>query len=220
MNKYKLTFWVSLLIFSASWAQDTLVVPDDDEPKAIIQLSGIIRNDSLEALPFSTIAVLNTGRGTASDFWGYFSIAVNAGDTIQFSSVGFKKSTYIVPALEDGTHIDHDVKLLSDTIMLAEATVFPWTTYDQFLQAVVDLDLADEDMDNARRNIQLMQRQLISDEYQADASLNYKYYMQQKQQQAYTAGQYPSVSLLNPFAWAQFFQALKEGLFKNKKKAY
>ncbi|MCF8373499.1 MAG: carboxypeptidase-like regulatory domain-containing protein [Bacteroidales bacterium] len=219
MSKYLIVLLV--VVFTANYlsAQDTLnVEPEND--KDIIQLYGVIRNDSLKSIPFSTIAVLNTGRGTASDFWGYFSIAVNSGDTIQFSSVGFKRQLYIVPNGLEGTHQGHDVMLETDTIMLAEATVFPWSTYDQFLQAVVDLELADEDMENARRNIQLMQRQMIDDEYQVDASLNYKYFMGQKYNDAYTAGQFPSVSLLNPFAWAQFFQALKSGLFKSKKKIY
>lgn len=219
MGKYLIVFLLVLFLTDFLSAQDTLIAQPGND-KDIIQLYGVIRNDSLKSLPFSTIAVLNNNRGVASDFWGYFSIAVNSGDTIQFSSVGFKKQLYIVPKGLEGTHQGHDVVLETDTVMLAEATVFPWSTYDQFLHAVVDLELADEDMENARRNIQLMQQQMISDEYQVDASLNYKYFMDQKYNAAYTAGQFPSVSLLNPFAWAQFFQALKSGMFKGKKKIY
>ncbi len=219
MKKYILIILICYISADFIFGQD-IQTPTPIQNKDIIQLSGVVRNDSLKSLPFSTIAVINTGRGTASDFWGYFSIAVHSGDTIQFSSVGFKKQVYVVPAGLEGTHQSHDVVLITDTIMLAEATVFPWSTYDQFLKAVIDLELADEDMENARKNIKMMQRQLIDDVYQVDASLNYKYYMNQKYNQAYTAGQFQSVSLLNPFAWAQFFKALKDGLFKSKKKIY
>ena len=219
MSKILILLLVFIFVGENIHAQDTISnSPDGD--KDIIQLSGIVRNDSLDVLPFSTIAVLNTGRGTCSDFWGYFSIAVHSGDTIQFSSVGYKKNIYVVPKGLEGTHQGHDIVLYADTFMLAEAVVFPWSTYDQFLQAVVDLELADEDMENARRNIKLMQRQLIDDVYQADASLNYKYYMNQKYAENYTAGQFQSISLLNPFAWAQFFQALKSGMFKSDSKIY
>ncbi|MEA3443720.1 MAG: carboxypeptidase-like regulatory domain-containing protein [Bacteroidota bacterium] len=219
MSKYFLVLIVFLFSTELIFGQDTINIPQYKD-KEIIQLSGVIRNDSTEALPFTTIAVLKTGRGTAADFWGYFSIAVHSGDTIRFSSVGYKSLNYIVPVSHEGKHQSKDVILHRDTVMLDEAVVFPWSTYDQFLKAVVELELADEDMKNARKNIKIMQRQMIADEYQVDASLNYKYYMKEQYNKAYTAGQYPSVSLLNPFSWAQFFKALKSGDFKSKKKIY
>ncbi len=219
MNKYYFVLMACILVSGVIYSQEEKPT-QQPKYKEIIQLSGIIRNDSLQALPFTTVAILNTGRGTTSDFWGYYSLAIHSGDTIQFSSVGYKKQVYVVPDGIEGTHQSYDVFLVTDTILLDEAVVFPWSTYDQFLKAVVELELADEEMENARRNIKMMQRQLIADEYQVDASLNYKYYMDQKYNQAYTAGQFPSVSLLNPFAWAQFFEALKSGLFKSKKKIY
>ena len=211
MRKSVLSALIILFTYSVLFSQDD---------KDIIQLSGVIRNDSLKTLPFATVSIVNANRGAISDFWGYYSVAIYPDDTIQFSSVGYKKQFLVLPDSLKGTSYSFDVDLVTDTIFLQEMVVFPWRTYDQFLKAVVELDLPEDDMDRARKNIALIQEQLISEEYQADASLNYKYYMNQKYSQAYTAGQYPSVSLLNPLAWAQFFEALKTGLFKNKKKIY
>ena len=50
-----------------------------------------------------------------------------------------------------------------------------------------------------------------------DASLNYKYSMQQYQSKLYYAGQLPPNNLLNPIAWAKFIKAWKNGDFKKKK---
>lgn len=186
--------------------------------KTIIQLSGIIRNDSLQTLPFASIVVPNRSQGTVSDFWGYFSIAVYPNDTVRFSSIGYKSYSFVFPTDFVDKEFDLNIYLEEDTIFLSETVVFPWTSYDQFLKAVVALELQDEEMERARKNIALMQKQIFSQEYQVDASLNYKYYMSEKANQAYTAGQLPTISLLNPFAWAQFFEALKSGLFSSKKK--
>lgn len=188
------------------------------QKKTIIQLSGIIRNDSLQTLPFASIVVPNRNQGTVSDFWGYFSIAVYPEDTIRFSSIGYKTYSFVFPDDFIDKEFDLNIYLEEDTVFLSETVVFPWTSYDQFLKAVVALELQDEEMERARKNIALMQKQIFSQEYQVDASLNYKYYMSEKANQAYTAGQLPTISLLNPFAWAQFFEALKSGLFSSKKK--
>lgn len=45
---------------------------------------------------------------------------------------------------------------------------------------------------------------------------NYRYAMQQYLTKVYTAGQYPTISLLNPIAWAQFIDAWRKGKFKKK----
>ncbi len=212
MYKYILVITILILSVTTAFSQQ--------EDKNVIQLSGVIRNDSLKTLPFVTISVENSSRGAVSDFWGYYSIPVYPNDTLIFSSIGYSSYRYVLPADLEGNNYSKEVVLTTDTVFLKETVVFPWHTYDQFLKAVVELDLPEDDMERARKNIATIQRQLISSEYQADASLNYKYIMNQKYNQAYTAGQYPSVSLLNPFAWAQFFEALKSGLFKSKKKVY
>jgi hypothetical protein len=51
-----------------------------------------------------------------------------------------------------------------------------------------------------------------------EASLSYKYTMQQYQSKLYYAGQLPPNNLLNPIAWSKFIKAWKNGDFKNKKK--
>ena len=49
-----------------------------------------------------------------------------------------------------------------------------------------------------------------------DAQSNYRYAMQQYLTKVYTAGQYPTISLLNPIAWAQFIDAWRKGKLKIK----
>jgi hypothetical protein len=47
-------------------------------------------------------------------------------------------------------------------------------------------------------------------------SMNFKNQMALKQAQLYYNGQAPPITVLNPFAWAQFIKAWREGKFKRK----
>ncbi len=55
-----------------------------------------------------------------------------------------------------------------------------------------------------------------AEELPMDGSLNYKHSMDKIISQNYYAGQLQPITILNPFAWAKFIKAWKEGKFKRK----
>ena len=66
---------------------------------SVVQLYGVVMTaDSLKAIPLASIVVNNKGRGTITNNDGVFSIAVNKGETITFSCVGFKNRNIVIPA--------------------------------------------------------------------------------------------------------------------------
>ncbi len=63
-----------------------------------VQLTGLlVSTDSLLTIPFANVLIKNQQKGTISDFYGYFSIVAEKGDTIVFSCLGYKKESYVVP---------------------------------------------------------------------------------------------------------------------------
>ena len=68
-------------------------------------------------------------------------------------------------------------------------------------------------MDNARRNIALLKTQIIMDETPS-ARANFQHILNQQYRQTFNMGVYPTYTIYNAFAWAQFFAALKRGDFK------
>ena len=94
--------------------------------------------------------------------------------------------------------------------------VYPWPTKEQFKQAFIRLKLPDDDLARAERNMVRADIKERAMGMTMDASLNYKYTMQQYQSKLYYAGQLPPNNLLNPIAWAKFIQAWKNGDFKKK----
>jgi hypothetical protein len=49
-----------------------------------------------------------------------------------------------------------------------------------------------------------------------DAQMNYNKFIQDQTSKLYYFGQQQPFSIFNPFAWAQFIKAWKEGKFKRK----
>lgn len=192
------------------WAQgDTLDVP------AVVQVSGmVVTGDSLTPLPFATVYRVRDERGTMTDVRGFFSMPALEGDTIRVSSVGYIGNAFVVPAQAAEARFRVVQPLQRDTVVLDEAFIYPWPTRERFRTDFLALDVALDaySLGNQRLNdLDAFDRLVnIGD----DAQGAYAARMQQQAIQAGQLGQVPTVSLLNPVAWAQFFQALRNGDLK------
>ena len=128
----KITF-VTLLIllgFSLVKAQN-----NKREPGDLLQFSGVVvSGDSLQPVPFTAITIKGTYRGTLSDYYGFFSFVAQEGDTIEFSVLGFQKSTYILPDSLDGSRYSIIQVLNQDTVMLPTTVIYPWPTKEQIYE--------------------------------------------------------------------------------------
>lgn len=183
----------------------------------LIQFSGVIVSaDSLYPIPYTSIMVHNTSRGTISDFYGFFTLVAREKDTIEFRAIGYTPVRFIIPEnLADGRYSLIQV-LKRDTITLKTVDIYPWPTREQFKTAFMNLELPDNDLIRAQKNID--PANLPPPPIGADPYLSYKYGMQQQQTRMYYAGQAQTISLLNPLAWAKFVDSWRSGAFKNKDK--
>jgi hypothetical protein len=181
-----------------------------------VQVTGLIKNAiTKEPVNFVNI-IINEKLGTSSDNIGRFSIITKKNDTILFSAVGFKKQIYRVPDTTDEKIIYLDVMMLPDTISIRSVDIYPWATYEDFKMAFLNLRLPDDEIKNAEKNIEIVKNNLRHDQ-KPDASISYKNAIKNYNEAAFNKGiLYPTNSLLNPFAWYRFFQAIKNGDFKQK----
>jgi hypothetical protein len=179
----------------------------------LIQFSGVIRNLKNENIPDVNIINIHQKAGTTSNEKGMFSFIVGPSDSILFRAVGYKNTLVIIPDSLDYAHYPRDVYMLGDTIHFAELKIFPWKTYDEFRVAFLRLEIQEDDMQRAQKNIAIIKAQLNMD-FEPDADLSYRYAMQQQYDKIYYAGQFPSMPIFNPLNWAKFFTAIKNGDFK------
>lgn len=184
----------------------------------LIQFSGItITNDSLTAVPYTKIIIKNTNRGTSSDVMGYFSFVAHKSDTILFIALGFKKSSFIIPDTITKSRYSLIQLMIGDTLTLPAAYIFPWPTLDDFKRAFLAAKVPDDDLERARKNLDGDQIMLRARDYPMDASMNYNNYIENQTSKLYYFGQQQPFNIFNPFAWAKFIKAWKDGEFKRKK---
>lgn len=198
-----------MLLFAFPWLN-----AQSDERK-YIQIDGMTADERGFIVPDVSIYSKHLRRGAASDHRGIFSIISTPGDTVFFSSIGYKPTLLTIPVTATGDHYTTDVILVTDTIQIGEVLVLPWKTYSEFKRAVLeDNKPKDPLMENMEYNLAMLQQQIWSDT-RPTAGEAYRYTMQQMSDQLYTKGQNPYNNLLNPFAWQKFVQGVKSGMLKN-----
>lgn len=182
---------------------------------SLLQFSGLIlTSDSLKAIPNTNIYVPNTRRGTVSNAQGFFSLVVRPGDTVIFSNLGFKRVKYGVPMDIENERYSVVQLMTRDTVYLDPTVVYPWPSPEQFREAFLSLNVPDDKLERARKNLEREKLKELGEAMGQDPNESLDQYARNEAYKNYYYGQAPPIQLLNPFAWAQFFKAWKDGLFK------
>jgi hypothetical protein len=192
--------------------QKTNQTANSSKSKDLIQFSGVVvGSDSLAPVPYASIIVKHSSRGTISDYFGYFSFVAKKKDTLEFSAIGFTSTFFIIPDTLT-SNIYSLIQVLHSDTLLKVVNIFPWPSKEQFKQAFLNLNMTDKDLSYATKNLERAALKEQMTGMAADASLNYRY----SQSQIYYAGQQPTNNLLNPIAWAKFIKSWKNGDFNKK----
>jgi hypothetical protein len=217
VKKY-LAISLLLLIFSGqSFSQKKDPVQNQRKEPKVIQFSGYAMTaDSLMGVPFAHITVQGRGRVATAGPDGFFSFASLEGDTLFFTSVGFKPSVYIIPANLQSDKFSV-IQLMSKTsIYLRETVIFPWRRED-FHQVFLDTHPPEDDLDRARRNLDRERLAAIGEKLEHDGGELASQSLRNSSANKYYYGQTPPQNIFNPLAWAEFIRAWKNGDFKKKK---
>lgn len=178
----------------------------------LIQFSGVlVSSDSLDQVSYASVIDKTTGKGTMSDYYGYFSFVTRPGDTILFNAFGYKTSSYIVP--DTLTEVRYSIihVMTPDTLLLPEVDVYPWPSREEFARAFVEMDPYDDALRRAQRQLSGESLAFIASRVPTDGKLAYNWQTEQRQTQIYTQGQAPVNNLLNPAAWGKFIESWKNG---------
>lgn len=183
------------------------------EEKKIIQFAGVVIDHQTEqGIPGVHIFAPEGGRGTTSNPYGYFSMAVLEGDSMLISAVSFEKETIKIPVLpKDRYNFTVVITLKSDTTYLPELEVYPFPSEEIFKEAVLALQLPNQqDLNNMQRSMDQRMLNRMYRNLSMDGNNNYQYYMSQLANANNQKYQTSSVPLLDPFAWNRFIKSLKK----------
>ena len=196
-------------------AQAQGITPGGDS--TLVQLSGLVLDGSqaeLASVPYANIYIQGAGRGTYSDFSGFFSIVVREGDTVRFSAVGFESATLVVPDTLDDQRYSIVQMLSQDTLNLPVAVIFPWPSREHFKLEFLAMDVSSDLQRQAQVNLAERRLQEARKEVLPDGKESVDYYLRQQARRSYYVGQTPPMNIFNPIAWGQFFKSWKNGDFK------
>lgn len=185
---------------------------------SVVQLYGVVMTaDSLQALQSVSVVVKGQNRGTITNSQGVFSIVVLKGDAIEFSSVGFKPKSVIVPKDIEGNQYSIIQLMVTDTVYLAATIIKAKPSRAQFERDFLNTNIPDDNLEIARKNNDENQRKVLMATLPRDGREVASNYLTRQAARSYYNGQLPPQNIFNPFAWAQFIQAWKRGDFKKKK---
>ncbi|MDP2424122.1 MAG: hypothetical protein U1C46_08360 [Bacteroidales bacterium] len=183
----------------------------------LVQFTGLtVTGDSLRPVPFTHILIPRRNKATSSDYNGFFSFVARKSDSIVFSAVGFKKGHFVIPDTITTRRYSMIQMMTTDTILLTETVIYPWPTREQFREAFINNRVPDDDLIIANKNLAMLEMRDRARKMPMDGTQNYRNFMQQQTDRLYYYGQTPPIAIFNPFAWAQFFKAWKNGDFRKK----
>ena len=184
---------------------------------SVVQLYGLVMTaDSLRGLESVSVVVKGQNRGTVSNDKGVFSIVVLKGDEIEFSSVGYKTKTVLIPKdLRDNQQSIIQL-MVNDTVYLPATIIKARPTRAQFERDFLNNPVPDDYITVARKNNDAATRRLLVANMPLDGREASNQYLRQASTKAYYAGQIAPQNIFNPFAWAEFIKAWKRGDFKKK----
>jgi hypothetical protein len=190
---------------------------DEDPNKKYVQFSGMVLTvDSLMPLSYVSIYIPHTTRGTISDLNGFFSFVAQKGDTVTFSSIGYKTVRYKIPDSLSSQKYSMVVPMTEDTMYLTKVFIRPLPSREIFDYYFVKVEIPDDDLERARKNLDREKMKEYRSQMGMDGGENTQYHLQQQAQKFYYAGQIPPMNIFSPIAWAKFFEAWKKGDFKKR----
>lgn len=128
MLRYIIFFLSLMALFTDAAAQEK------------IKISGKVADQKThEPVPFVHVIDKFSGNGTATDVNGAFSIAINLGDTLIFSAVGYSKHTIVVT--RQATEVYLDIQLNPETMELKAVNVFAYRDLASLKKAIVEMDV-------------------------------------------------------------------------------
>lgn len=216
--KYLLIAFIGLFLVNESIAQ---VQTQDPNDSTLVQFSGMIldgSNEELVPIPYTNIFIRKDGRGTYSDFNGFFSLVARKGEVVEFSAIGYQTVEFTIPDTLTEQRYSIVQLMTQDTINLPEAVVFPWPSRDHFKQEFLAMDVTQQMQQLAVENLANDALARMRNSVPTDGNESSDFYLRQQARNYYHIGQTPPMNIFSPVAWKQFFDAWKNGDFKKKKK--
>jgi hypothetical protein len=210
---FKLIFLFWMLVAGENALAQTQTRNDTD----LVQLTGFVVNyDSTKTLPFASIRIKGTNRGTYTDMQGYFSFVAKKSDVIIFTSVGYEPNYFTFPNGIKGNKLKTVVAMVEDTFLLPEMVIIGQPTPEQMDYMFSRTPLPDNGYSLAMRNLRQKPLSEMAFNMEADGAENARWRFNDYANKAYYNGQPQPIPVLDIMAWSKFLKSVENGDLKRK----
>jgi hypothetical protein len=216
----RLSIIIVLVLLAVSCrAQTSMPQPQNDSLMYnFIELNGVVMSaDSLQYVPYCSVTSARGVSTYASDM-GVFSIVVQKGDTLHFTSPGYRTIDYAIAENLAGLRYSIIQLMVQDTFFLAETILRPAPTREKFDYAFKYWEIPDDRYELARKNTEEQAMRILSSQLKRDGRENQEAYKRMLIDRQSWVGQQPPQRIFSPLAWADFIAAWKRGDFKKRSK--
>lgn len=182
------------------------------EPSDIVEVYGLVLSratrGNYEYVPFVTVAIKGTTRGTYANYEGMYSMVVKKGQTLSFSAVGFATREIVIPEDITGMYYSLTVELEAAEVNLDAVTVFPWPDRDNLAAEFLAMqpNRAGQLESIAKENLSRNQLLAIASATDNDGKEAAVQYLRQQSREYSYQGQVAPQAIMDPLAWSRFFQ--------------
>ena len=204
MNKGLLILLLSLFTGIAAFAQRA------DRP--LVQFTGITYNadSTKQIVPYVTVTnISNRNVAYIANYKGYFSFVTHEQDTLRFTAVGFAPQDVVIPANNKSYTVQIFMK--PQVITLPAFHMFPWATTDEFKKDFLTMKLADDDLENARKNLSKGLTNVSYSSLPRDANEIQSAIGQDMHNRILNSHSLIPNPLLNPIAWGTLIKSIADG---------
>ncbi|WP_245747643.1 hypothetical protein [Parapedobacter koreensis] len=184
------------------------------QQKKLVQFSGVIHNaDTNVVVPYVTVVNQSYKDQTfTANHQGYFSFVAHAGDTIIFRSVGYRAARVVIPNVREDKYTAM-VNMTAEIKELPMVTPYPWASIDEFNMAFMSLEIADDDIIVAKKNLSPESIAALAavTPRSAEEIQNFSAMQNHIQLSNQAVNQRMANPLLSPFAWGNLIRQITEG---------
>jgi hypothetical protein len=180
--------------------------------RPLVQFTGVVYNADSTSVIVPYVNIVNTSFKnfySLSNYKGYFSFVAHEQDTIRFSCVGYGTITVVIPANLAAQSYTKQIFLKPQIINLPVFKVFPWATEEEFTKEFLSMKIADDDLENAKKNlsnakIRAAERTLPLDGLESGLTFR-DFHNNMVNSHSITN------PLMNPFNWGSLIKEIAEG---------
>jgi hypothetical protein len=190
-----------------------MVAFGQQQEKPLLQFSGITMNaDSNKVIvPYVSITdARNKKTLNISNYKGYFSFVAHEEDTLLFTAVGFAPQEIVIPSNVNKSYTVQ-IKMKPQVINLPAFHVFPWATTDEFRKDFLTMKVADDDLENARKNLSRSSLAAANSTLARDANEIQSAIGQDMHTRILNSHSLIPNPLLNPIAWGSLIKSIAAG---------